>query len=63
MYWRDDCGPAGTEWVNFTKRVVPQQEGTYMAGDDESSLPSWLALPSGKNIGLGRHWHGLGTVA
>ena len=24
---------------------------------------SWLALPGGKNIGLGRQWHGLVTVA
>ena len=61
MYWRNDCGP-GTEWIKFTKRVVPQEEGAYMARDDESSLPSWAALPGGKNIGLGRHWHGLGTV-
>ena len=33
-----------------------------MARDDESSLPSWLALLGGRNIGLGRHWHGLVTV-
>ena len=61
FYWRNDCGP-GTDWIKFTKRVVPPEEGAYMARDDESSLPSWLALPGGKNIGLGRHWHGLVTV-
>ena len=61
MYWRDDCGP-GTEWIKFTKRVVPPEEGAFMARDDESSLPSWLSLPGGKNIGLGRHWHGLVTM-
>jgi sulfoxide reductase catalytic subunit YedY len=61
FYWRNDCGP-GTDWIRFTKRVVPPEEGAYMARDDESSLPSWLALPGGKNIGLGRHWHGLVTV-
>ena len=33
-----------------------------MARDDESSLPRWLALPGGKDIGLGRHWHGLVSV-
>lgn len=61
MYWRNDCGP-GTEWIKFTKRVVPPEEGAFMARDDESSLPSWLSLPGGKNIGLGRHWHGLATM-
>ncbi len=58
LYWKNDCGP-GTEWLKFTRRVVPAQEGAFMARDDESSLPSWLALPGGKNIGLGRHWHGM----
>ena len=61
FYWRNDCGP-GTEWIKFTKRVVPPEEGAFMARDDESSLPRWLALPGGKDIGLGRHWHGLVSV-
>lgn len=61
FYWRNDCGP-GTEWIKFTKRVVPPEEGAFMARDDESELPSWLALPGGKNIGLGRLWHGLVTM-
>lgn len=61
FYWKNDCGP-GTEWIKFTKRVVPPEEGAFMARDDESELPSWLALPGGKNIGLGRHWHGLVTM-
>lgn len=61
FYWRNDCGP-GTEWIKFTKRVVPPEEGAFMARDDESELPSWLALPGGKNIGLGRHWHGVVTL-
>ena len=50
FYWRNDCGP-GTEWIKFTKRVVPPEEGAFMARDDESSLPRWLALPGGKDIG------------
>ncbi len=60
FYWRDDCGP-GTEWIKFTRRVVPPEEGAFMARDDESSLPKWLGLPGEKNIGIGRHWHGLVT--
>ncbi|HQR78634.1 MAG TPA: cytochrome b/b6 domain-containing protein [Actinomycetota bacterium] len=61
FYWRNDCGP-GTEWIKFTKRVVPPEEGAYTAHDDESEPPSWLTLPGGRNPGLGRHWHGLITA-
>lgn len=61
FYWRNDCGP-GTEWIKFTKRVVPPEEGAYTAHDDELNPPSWLTLPGGVNAGLGRHWHGLATV-
>lgn len=61
FYWRNDCGP-GTEWIRFTKRVVPPEEGAYTAHDDESEPPSWLTLPGGRNPGLGRHWHGLLTA-
>ncbi len=58
FYWRNDCGP-GTEWIKFTRRVVPPEEGAYTAHDDESEPPSWLTLPGKRNPGLGRHWHGL----
>lgn len=61
LYWRNDCGP-GTEWLKFTKRVVPPEEGAYTAHDDELEPPSWLTLPGKRNPGLGRHWHGLFTV-
>ncbi len=61
FYWRNDCGPR-TEWIKFTRRVVPPEEGAYTAHDDESEPPSWATLPGGRNPGLGRHWHGLVTV-
>lgn len=61
MYWRNDCGP-GTEWIRFTKRKVPAEEGAYMARDDECSLSPLIALPGRKNIGAGRHWHALVTM-
>lgn len=61
FYWRNDCGPR-TEWIKFTKRVVPDEEGAYTAHDDESEPPSWLTLPGGRNPALGRHWHGLVTA-
>ena len=42
LYWNCHCVP-GTEWVRFTQRVVPAQEGQYMARDDELVLPrTWF---------------------
>ena len=58
LYWNNHFAP-GTEWTRFTKRVVPAQEGQYMARDDELVLPKWFSLPRGKKIGLGRRWHGV----
>jgi methionine sulfoxide reductase catalytic subunit len=61
LYWRNDCGP-GTEWIRFTKRKVPPEEGAYMARDDECSLSPWISLPGRKKVGIGRHWHALVTT-
>ena len=58
LYWNNHCVP-GTDWLRFTKRVVPAEEGQYMARDDELVLPKWFSLPGGKKIGLGRRWHGV----
>ena len=52
LYWNNHCTP-GTDWIRFTKRVVPAEEGQYMARDDELVLPEWFSLPGGKKIGLG----------
>ncbi|HET6933730.1 MAG TPA: molybdopterin-dependent oxidoreductase [Candidatus Angelobacter sp.] len=35
----------------------PQQELLWTSRDEEISLPSWLALPGRKNLGIARHWH------
>jgi sulfoxide reductase catalytic subunit YedY len=41
--------------------VVPRGEAdsqlAWTSTDEEISLPSWLALPGHKNLGMGRHWH------
>jgi methionine sulfoxide reductase catalytic subunit len=41
--------------------VVPRTESRsellWTSTDEEISLPSWLALPGHKNLGMGRHWH------
>ncbi|HEU0042364.1 MAG TPA: molybdopterin-dependent oxidoreductase [Jiangellaceae bacterium] len=61
MYWRNDCGP-GTEWIRFTKKKVPPEEGAYMARDDECTLSPLISLPGRKKIGLARHWHAIVTA-
>lgn len=58
LYWNDDCTP-GTEWLKFTRKAVPTDPAViYTARDDEIAISPLLALPGGKNLGLGRHWHG-----
>ena len=61
LWWRNDCKP-GTEWIRFTKRKLPKEEGVYTSLMDEKSVSPLLTLPGRENIGLGRHWHGLGVT-
>lgn len=61
FWWRNDCKP-GTEWIRFTRRKVPAEEGVYTSLMDERSASPLLTLPGRKNVGLGRHWHALGTT-
>jgi len=41
--------------------VAPRTDATprllWTSRDEEISLPSWLALPGKKNLGMARHWH------
>lgn len=61
LWWRNDCAP-GTEWLRFTRRKLPKEEGVYTSLMDEKSLSPLVALPGRENIGLGRHWHGLSVM-
>lgn len=61
LWWRNDCAP-GTEWLRFTSRKLPKEEGVYTSLMDERSLSPLIALPGKENIGLGRHWHGLSVM-
>src|SRR5579884_3630422 len=57
LYWNDNCTP-GTEWIKFTRKKVPvKKDVVYTSLDDEVAASPWLALPGGKNLGIGRHWH------
>ncbi|HZO74029.1 MAG TPA: molybdopterin-dependent oxidoreductase [Ktedonobacteraceae bacterium] len=57
LYWNDNCTP-GKEWIKFTRKKVPvNKDVVYTSLDDEIDASPWLALPGGKNLGIGRHWH------
>jgi methionine sulfoxide reductase catalytic subunit len=55
LYWKDHATP-GTEWIKFTKKVMPKNR-LWTSLDEEESFSPWIALPGRKNLGLGRHWH------
>src|SRR3954447_12094866 len=55
LYWKDGCMP-GTEWLMFTRREIPADRPWTTLGQ-EVEASSVLALPGGKNLGLGRPWH------
>jgi len=62
FYWNDGCTP-GSEWIKFTKKTVPTGPGViYTGADDEIAISPLLALPGKKNLGLGRHWHGVSNL-
>jgi sulfoxide reductase catalytic subunit YedY len=62
LYWNDGCTPE-TEWLKFTRKKVPTgKDVIYTAREDEVSVSPWIALPGRKNIGIGRHWHGVTTT-
>lgn len=55
LYWKDSAIP-GTEWIKFTKKVMPKDK-LWISLEEEESFSPWIALPGRKNLGLGRHWH------
>lgn len=55
LYWKDNATP-GTEWIKFTKKVMPKDR-LWTSLEEEESFSPWIALPGRKNLGLGRHWH------
>jgi len=62
FYWNEGCTP-GSEWIKFTKKVVPTEPGVVYTGrDEEMAISPLLALPGKKNLGLGRHWHGVSNI-
>jgi DMSO/TMAO reductase YedYZ molybdopterin-dependent catalytic subunit len=55
LYWRDDCRP-GSEWLRFSRKQMPTDR-LWTGADEETSFSPFIALPGGRNLGMGRHWH------
>jgi len=55
LYWNDDCAP-GSEWLKFTHKQMPADR-LWTATDEEDPFSPWVALPGGRNLGIGRQWH------
>src|SRR5918912_2873444 len=60
FYLHDGCTP-GREIFKFTKKPVPRDRLTTSL-DQELEMPAWLALPGGRSLGIGRHWHFLAML-
>lgn len=60
LYWNERCAPESA-WLKFTRVKVPKNK-LYTSMDDEVPVTSWLALPGGDNLGLGRLWHFLSVL-
>lgn len=55
LYWNQDCRP-GSEWLKLSRKQMPKDR-LWTSTDEEVGYPSWLALPGGHSLGLGRYWH------
>jgi thiosulfate reductase cytochrome b subunit len=55
LYRNDHCVP-GTEWLRLTRKKMPKNQ-LWTSYDEEVKWPSWLALPGGSKLGLGRAFH------
>lgn len=55
LYWNIHSRP-GSEWLRLSRKKMPTDR-MWCSTDEEVEWPSWLALPGGHGLGLGRYWH------
>src|SRR5690349_8976399 len=55
LYWDEHCPPTAA-WLKFGRKEMPKDR-LWTSADEEIDCPSWLGLPGGHNLGLGRFWH------
>lgn len=73
LYWNDDAFP-GSEWFrvgdperdsdieNDAIVETTDEDVLWTAEDEVADWSSWIALPGGDNLGMGRHWHFWGAT-
>ena len=62
LYWHDDS-PPGREWLRLSKTMHgADSRRPWSSLDEEESWSPLVALPGKKNLGLGRHWHGVSNI-
>lgn len=47
LWWRSDCAP-GTEWIKFTKRELPKEEGVYTSLMDDFQSRRCFPCPAAR---------------
>ncbi|GAC1333408.1 MAG: hypothetical protein NVSMB14_00220 [Isosphaeraceae bacterium] len=52
----------GSEWLRFTRKKMPTDR-MWCSTDEEVAWSSWLSLPGGHGLGLGRYWHFFNAMA
>ena len=55
LYLNDQCLPERA-WLSLSRKRMPVDK-PWTASDEEDPFSSWVALPGGRNLGVGRHWH------
>jgi DMSO/TMAO reductase YedYZ molybdopterin-dependent catalytic subunit/thiosulfate reductase cytochrome b subunit len=61
LWWGHDSDP-GREWLRIGARTRPPDARVWTSLQEEVAWPSWLVLPGGRRLGLGRHWHFVGAL-
>jgi thiosulfate reductase cytochrome b subunit len=55
LYWNVHSRP-GSEWLRLSRKQMPTDR-MWCSTDEEVAWSSWIALPGGHGLGLGRYWH------
>lgn len=55
LYWNIHARP-GSQWLDLLRKPLPNDR-MWCSTEEEGEWPSWIALPGGECLGLGRYWH------
>jgi methionine sulfoxide reductase catalytic subunit len=55
LYWNIDARPT-SEWLDMLRKPLPKDR-MWCTTEEEGHWSSWICLPGGEGLGLGRYWH------